>query len=101
MSQPDYVELGDPHKRRDSDPEESDNATTSGLNELDEGDENYNFDSSDEEITTSEDDPDDDVTDEEEDDSGDDSTSDQESADGNNVKRGQGIHTSCAPIIKV
>ena len=33
--------------------------------------------------------------------SGDDSTSDQESADGNNVKRGQGIHTSSAAIIKV
>jgi len=100
-SQPDYVELGDPHKRRESDSEESDNATTSGLSDLDVGDENYNFDSGDEEITTSEDNHDDDSTDEEEDDSGDDSTSDQESADGNKVKRGQRIHTSSAAIIKV
>lgn len=78
-------------------------ATTSGLSELDEGNEGYNFDSGDEEIhvTTSEEDLDDDGTDDEEDDSGDDSTSDQESADGNNVKRGQGIHTSSAAIIKV
>ena len=49
-SQPDYVELGDPHKRSESDSEESDNATTSGLSDLDEGDENYNFDSGDEVI---------------------------------------------------
>ena len=57
-SQPDYVELGDPHKRIDSDSEESDAATTSGLSELDEGDES-NINSGDED--------DDDDTDEEED----------------------------------
>ena len=94
-SQPDYVEFGDPHKKNDSD-SESDNSTTHGLSELGGRDEDYNFDSDDEEITTSEGDHD-----EEEDYSGDDSTSDQESADGNNVKTGQRIHTSSAAKLKV
>ena len=90
-SQLHYVELGDPHKSDSN--SESDNGTTSDLSELEGRDEDYNFDSNDEEITTSEGDHADD-TDEEEDNSGDDRISDHESAGGNN-------DTLSAAILKV
>ncbi|KAK2556156.1 hypothetical protein P5673_021738 [Acropora cervicornis] len=44
------AKLGGPHKKSNSDSEESDDPTSSGLSELDEGDEVYNFDSGDEEM---------------------------------------------------